>query len=527
MTHARNALFIMCDQLRWDYLSCYGHPTIRTPNIDALARRGVRFTNAYVQSASCGPSRMSYYTGRYVTSHRSFGNFVPLPADEMTMGDYIRPHGARVAVAGKTHVEPNLSALRLRGIDPSSERGRLLLEGGFEPFDRHDGVLSDPDDDEARGNKYTAYLRRHGYLAKNPWLEFANSAQGPAGQLRTGWNMRYADLPARVAERHSETAYTTDRALAFIAEQGDAPWCLHLSYIKPHWPYVAPDPYHRLYGAQDVVPAIKSAAELRAPHPLYASYLRHSASASFALEATRRRVIPTYMGLISQVDDHLGRLFDALEKAGRFDDTLIVFCSDHGDYLGDHHLGEKELWHDAAIKTPLIVHDPSSQADMTRAGTCDALVEAVDVLPSILDALGIDPPAHVLEGKSLLPWLRGKTPAAWRDVAVSEFDYSFRTQTRLELGRAVKACRTIALRDHQWKYVHCQGMRPVLFNLQSDPDELNDLGEDASSKGVLARYGQRLGDWLAARKTMTSVPDGFVENWLDLKRFNTMQIGQW
>ena len=99
MGQVRNVLFIMCDQLRWDYLSCYGHPSLQTPHIDALAKRGVRFTNAYVQSASCGPSRMSYYTGRYVSSHRAFANFVPLPIDERTVGDYLRPLGLRVAVA--------------------------------------------------------------------------------------------------------------------------------------------------------------------------------------------------------------------------------------------------------------------------------------------------------------------------------------------------------------------------------------------------------------------------------------------
>ena len=87
MARVRNVLFLMCDQLRWDYLSSYGHPTLQTPNLDALAERGVRFTNAFVQSPSCGPSRMSFYTGRYVNSHRSFANFVPLPVDELTIGD--------------------------------------------------------------------------------------------------------------------------------------------------------------------------------------------------------------------------------------------------------------------------------------------------------------------------------------------------------------------------------------------------------------------------------------------------------
>ena len=104
----RNVLFIMADQLRWDYLSCAGHPTLHTPNLDALAARGVRFTQAYVQGPVCGASRMSTYTGRYVSSHGSVWNFVPLSVGQKTLGDHVRPHGVRCALVGKTHVEPDV-----------------------------------------------------------------------------------------------------------------------------------------------------------------------------------------------------------------------------------------------------------------------------------------------------------------------------------------------------------------------------------------------------------------------------------
>lgn len=528
MSSVRNILFIMCDQLRWDYLSCYGHPTLRTPHIDALARKGVRFTNAYIQSASCGPSRMSYYTGRYVSSHRAFGNFVPLPLDELTLGDYLRPQGIRVAVDGKTHIEapPPQVLSRLR-IDPQSTAGQLIAEGGFEPFDRHDGVLADPQDPEALSNKYTKFLREHGYDSINPWLDYANSAQGEDEAVLSGWNMRYADLPARVAEQHSETAYATDRAMEFMTEQGEQPWCLHLSYIKPHWPYVAPHPYNSMYGPADVIPAVKADIERADPHPLYASYLKHRASVTFGDQATREKVIPTYMGLISQIDDHLGRLFEFMEKSGRSKDTLIVFCSDHGDYLGDHHLGEKELWHDTVIKVPLIVYDPSEAAQATQGKSCDAFVEAVDMLPTFLDALGIAHAGDVIEGKSLLPLLRDVDGTPLRDFAISEFDYSFRTFTRRELNRPVKNCRMIVLRDKKWKFIFCEGMRPLLFDLQADPDEFHDLGADGRHQAIIEQYQSKIALWLSQRKTKTTVPDEFVENWLGLPRFQGMKIGEW
>ena len=137
---AKNILFIMCDQLRWDYLSCYGHPRLKTPNIDALAARGVRFTRAYVQSPVCGASRMSFYTGRYVQSHGAAWNGFPLKVGEMTLGDYLRPLGMRTALVGKTHMEADVEGMQRLGIDPNSIIGVRVAECGFEPYERDDGL---------------------------------------------------------------------------------------------------------------------------------------------------------------------------------------------------------------------------------------------------------------------------------------------------------------------------------------------------------------------------------------------------
>ncbi|MBN9536231.1 MAG: sulfatase-like hydrolase/transferase, partial [Alphaproteobacteria bacterium] len=139
MGKVRNVLFIMCDQLRADHLSCAGHPHLETPAIDALAKRGVRFPRAYVQSGVCGPSRMSYYTGRYMTSHGATWNRVPLSLHEKTLGDYLRPAGIEVALAGKTHMLPDLEALERYGIEGGSALDALLRAGRFEEIDRYDG----------------------------------------------------------------------------------------------------------------------------------------------------------------------------------------------------------------------------------------------------------------------------------------------------------------------------------------------------------------------------------------------------
>ena len=136
----------MCDQLRWDYLSCAGHPTLATPNIDDLAAKGVRFTRAYVQSPVCGASRMSFYTGRYVASHGATWNGVPLKVGEMTLGDYLRPLGVQAVLAGKTHMRADTEGMRRLGINPGSIIGVRVAECGFEPFDRDDGLHAEGPD---------------------------------------------------------------------------------------------------------------------------------------------------------------------------------------------------------------------------------------------------------------------------------------------------------------------------------------------------------------------------------------------
>ncbi|MCY4066493.1 MAG: sulfatase-like hydrolase/transferase, partial [Rhodospirillaceae bacterium] len=362
MGKVRNVLFIMCDQLRADYLSCMGHPTLDTPHIDALAARGVRFTRAFTQSSVCGPSRMSFYTGRYMVTHGANWNRVPLPLHIRTMGDHLRTLGARVALAGKTHMQIDEPGLDRLGIDRTSPHGVLATQAGFEPFDRDDGLH--PGGYGAKDFAYDRYLKAQGYESDNPWQDYCASALDAGGNVVSGWEMRHAGLPARVEEVHSETAYMTRRAQDFMEECGDGqPWCLHLSYIKPHWPYLAPAPYHDMYGPGDILPAVRSARERQTSHPVYAAFQQHVDSPNFSRDEVRETVIPTYMGLVRQIDDHLGKLFGWMERAGRMDDTMIVLTSDHGDYLGDHWLGEKELFHDCVLRLPMIVYDPDPAAD--------------------------------------------------------------------------------------------------------------------------------------------------------------------
>ncbi len=175
-----------------------------------------------------------------------------------------------------------------------------------------------------------------------------------------------------------------------------------------------------------------------------------------------------------------------------------MFTSDHGDYLGDHWLGEKEFFHEPSVKIPLIIYDPT--ADAIRGGVCDDLVEAIDLAPTFLDALGADPEqqSHRLEGRSLMPLLRTNPPARWRTHTISEYDYSVQPIAEA-LGVAPRDARLFMIADKRWKLIHAIGFRPMLFDLVNDPDELNDLGADLAYAGerqrletALARWGLRL-----------------------------------
>ncbi len=504
MSGKRNVLWIMADQLRFDYLSCAGHPTLDTPHLDALAARGVRFDRAYVQSPFCGPSRASYYTGRYCRSHGATWNGFPVRVGELSLGDHLRDLDVRCALVGKTHMIPDREGMARFGIDPESPAGRSIAECGFEPFERDDGLHPFASMDKAPD--YNKYLRRHGFEADNPWEEWANSGAGPDGDILSGWLLKNSGLPARVPAEHSETAYMTNRAMEFMAEaearEPERPWLLHLSFIKPHWPYIAPAPYHDMYSADDVPPAVRSNAERQTGHPLYRAYQDSRICRTMARDDVRRTVIPVYMGLVKQIDDELGRLFAWMEEMGLMENTMIVFCSDHGDYLGDHWMGEKDLFHEPSIRTPLLVYDPRPEADPARGSASDALVEGIDLVPTFLEYFGGPDLPHLLEGRSLSPLLRGSA-AQWRQYAFAEYDYATRP-ARLALGEHANDSRLVMVCDARWKFVWCKQHRPILFDLENDPKELIDLGDDPDFSDVRARMTEAILEWATRFHTRTT-----------------------
>ena len=496
----KNILFIMCDQLRFDALSCSGG-LIDTPNIDALASRGVRFDRAFVQGSVCGSSRMSTYTGRYVQSHGSWYNQAPLSISQRTIGDHLQPLGIRSVLVGKTHMAIDHSGLDRLRLNPNDQSTVVVNQCGFEPIERFDGLM--PKESPRRFDlRYNEFLRENGFEGDNPWHTTANSVIGPDGKRQSGWLLSSSAYPAIVPDELSETAYMTNRAIDFIRDAGDDRWCLHLSYIKPHWPYVVSEPYHDMVNPLDLPSPNRSDAELETTQPVLRALQQSRIGTTFSRDDVRNTVYPAYLGLVKQIDTHLGRLFAELDALGRSNDTMIVFTADHGDYLGDHWLGEKDWLHEEIVHVPLIVVDPRSTADATRGSVSTELVESIDLAPTFVEALGGSVEDNLwLEGQSLLPALAGAHAFAThpREAAICQGEFSTLELAGDLLTSAKGKLRATMIRTDRYKYILSETGPNVLYDLEADPEELHDRIDDPALSSVRSELHDRLVDWYRAR----------------------------
>ncbi len=504
MQQPKNFLFVMCDHLRWDFLSCYGHRVLRTPNIDWLAQNGVRFSHAFAQSSDTAASRASIYTGRTAFSHGVTGASIPVPLSEWTLGDYVRDV-MRAAIIGRTDLATDRASLERIGLKQHQTRLNGIPESqnsaGFEPYEfasrRNGGGATQGGESEPEG--YNAWLRSVGYPSDSPSRDYAQVTVGPDGELMDGAELRNAGFPARIREGHSETAFLTDRALDFIREAEDDRWFLHLSYSKPDAPFVVPAPFHTLYAEEKVRPAKRSLSERTDQHPVFAALSETETDAPLLEDEVRAIVMPTYMGLVRQLDYHLGRVFTFLRERDLLTQTMIVFTSNHGINLGDHWLGGHELFHDTSIRIPLIVLDPSEAGRAGRRRVEHRPVEAIDLVPTFLEALNLPLPQHRLEGRSLLPLIRGESTTDWSMVIGSEIDFSTQPVCS-NLGLPARDARAFMLRTPKWKYIHYLGYRPQLFDLENDPDEFRDLGAEPGHSEVRSELHQALLERLLRRR---------------------------
>ena len=481
---AKNVLLIVVDQWRADCVPHLGTPHLRTPNLDRLCREGVTFRNHVTTCVPCGPARASLLTGLYLMNHRAVQNTVPLDARHVTLARALRRTGYDPALVGYTTTTPDPRTTgdkdpRFSVLGDNMDEFRSV--GAFEPD--HEG--------------YFGWLAHKGYtLPENRddiWLPDHETSRGATTH------------PARIPAELSDSAFFTERALTYLKGRRGKPFFLHLGYYRPHPPFVASAPYHNMYDAADMPGPVRAATpEIEAQqHPLLRWYLDHTHQQKFFQgaegmasgmdEATVRQLRATYYGMMTEVDDRLGEVFAYLDETKQWDDTLILFTSDHGEQLGDHHLLGKVGYFDESFRIPLVIKPPGGTP---RAGAIeDAFTESVDLMPTILAALGGEVP-RACDGMSLLPWMDG-APAAWRDAL--HYEYDFRdvhySQPERDLGISYDESSLSVIQDHDWKYVHFAAMPPLLFDLRADPHQLHDLAQDPAHAAVVRDYAQRALSW--------------------------------
>ena len=475
-----NVLLITADQWRGECLSSLGH-MVRTPHLDALAAEGVTFTRHYTQAVPCAPSRASLLTGMYLMNHRVTSNGTPLDARHTNLALEARRLGHAPALFGYTDTSADP-----RGLDPADPR-LTTYEG---PMDGFDPICHLPGDQGA----WLRWLAERGHDVSGGARAVFRRRRDHPGAADKGPTFAPAAYPAE----HSDTAFLAGEALSWLRQAAGRPWFAHVSFLRPHPPWVAPEPFHAMYDAADV-PANLARADAGAEgrqHPWLAWQLGRDAFRAPESERTRRQFAATYFGLMSEVDFHVGRLLDHLRATGEIDRTLVVFTSDHGEQLGDHWLIGKTGYFEQSYRIPLVVRMPSAVADPARGTRVAAFTEHVDVMPTILDLLGAEPPLQC-DGHSLRPFLEGRVPARWREAAHWEYDFRDVRDGGPEaaLGLSMDRCTLAVLRGPRFKYVHFTGLPPLLFDLEEDPGEFHDRAGDPAFAAIVRDCAQQMLSW--------------------------------
>lgn len=504
-----NVLFICADQWRADCIGALGHPHVRTPNLDALAADGVLFENHYGQCTPCGPSRTSLLTGLYLMNHRSGRNGTPLDARFTNVALEARRRGYDPTLFGYTD-----TSLDPRGKDPHDPAVQAYDEGvmpGFTPAVHMSEEMA----------PWIGHLIGKGYDLPG--------GRADVFRPRAGFDLPpdrgYRYIPATFSAEDSDAAFLADRFLEWLKARKRRPFFAHFVFLRPHPPLVAPEPYNALVHPKDVaMPHRAATPEAEGEqHPFLkyridgyrrpGSYEEHSPIApATAPDLEIRQMMASYYGLIAEVDHHLGRIVAALKESGEYDDTLIVFTSDHAEMLGEHYVWSKEIYFDQAFRVPLVIRDPRG----ARGVRVTRFTQAIDVAPTLIERIGGQAP-RAMDGRSLAPFLDGGAPEDWRGEVFFEHDFREVVTQKPEtaLGIGSDECCYAVVRDADWKYVHFAALPPLLFDMRADPHETRNLAADPAMQAVVLRYAQKLLTWrlTGTDRTLTNMaltPEGVV-----------------
>lgn len=447
-----NILFIMADQLTQTLTGAYGHPTVQTPHLSALAERGVRFDNAYTPNPLCGPARAALATGKYASSIGVYDNASLFPADEVTMSHYLTLAGYDCVVSGKLHY-----------VGPDQLHG----------FSRRLTTDIYPED-------FRWLQNRDPSRAHDPAFKGNHAAQYVADAIRIEWHSNLAfDEEATFHAMQYLRARGQDKRRQHAAGEDYQPFFLMASFHHPHDPFKPPQEYWDIYEGLEIdLPELP--ANIDETYSVLDRWLnqwhgidRHNVNDPDSLRTVRR----AYYALVTYIDAKVGQLIHALEENGLSEDTIVVFTSDHGDMLGERGMVQKRTFYDASTRVPLIIRFP----DSTHAGKIVAEpVSLLDLLPTFLDIAGVTDcaPHH---GHSLLPAIQNNQPPAWDVFAESHAEGVYGT--------------CFMLRSAQYKYnyiVHRDGVDTQLFDMHADPDEWHNLSGNSAYATLEADLKSRI-----------------------------------
>ena len=486
-----NILFIMTDQHRWDCIGVNGNQLIKTPNIDRLASEGANFTHFFVQAPVCVPSRVSFFTGRYPHSHRNRVNYTPLDRREVLMQSRLRDAGYATASVGKLHYYPPTVAEAKRT--------------GFDSVELHDATTA-----LDRFSDYIAWREQHDPQASRPH-------RGIAKNIPDGKN------PFRQAidEKYTETTWTGLRTRHHIRElaTGDKPFFLFSSFWKPHSPFEVPQPFDAMYDDVEIpLPTRMTLDQInRLPTPLRTLILRFRPS----YETDRDQLewmYRSYYGAISHIDREVGLILDELDAAGVTENTIVVFSSDHGDQLLEHGLMGKNCFFEASVRVPFIIRFPKQ----VPPAKYDELVEAVDLLPTLFELVGLAEP-YPNQGHSLVSLISKNggdyipREAVFSENVIPEVIAGNRESFEFIKGEGIRGIRhpdAKMVRTRRWKYIYYPEGFAELYDLQRDPNEMTNLADEAKYREQVYEMKDRLLHWL----TTADEADQIAPRWLRPKR---------
>ncbi len=470
----KRILFITLDQWRGDCFSALGHPIVKTPNIDRIAKLGTIFKNHFANAAPCGPSRACLYTGTYLHKNRSVANGTPLSDEFTNFAKIARAEGYDPVLFGYTDTSVDPTNL------PKDDSRLFSYEGvlpGLKP------VVHDPF--EAGSLEWGKWLSASGVDVPS----FPRDLYQPDPTFKSAKTRPDTYAPTQFAIEQSESAFLVEKIIEYISQRDNEDFFIHASFIRPHPPRRNPYGFHDFVEMEDVDPFLGATTPQQEAkvHPLTELAL----GVDFLTpkdEADRLQKRATYYGSIAEVDLHIGTLIDFLESQGLLEETYIILTADHGDQNGDHHLFEKLGFYDESFHIPLIVAGPGFQRDKTRK----EFTEAVDVLPTICEIIEAPIPTQCY-GNSLMPYLKGEQfPSWWRKSAHYEWDFrSFRRRLGGSLLDIPASYFTLTVsRGDRYKLVTfsapAEFLPPLLFDVEQDPDQIHNLLLDGDQHRSIA-----------------------------------------